>query len=245
MFISGWKTMRESILKVEGIRAKYGDFVAVEQATLDVPQGMIVSIIGANGAGKSTLMDTIAGTHRPDSGKVYFMGEDITGMPAEKVVAGGLTLVPQGSRCFIRMTVEDNLIMGSFPKTARARQKDTLERVYELFPVLREKRNELSGSLSGGQRQMVAIGRALMSNPALVLFDEISLGLAPTIIKDIYARIKEINGEGMSVVLVEQDTKRAAKTGEICHVMLKGRVVLSGRSGELGEQEIKKAYFGL
>lgn len=237
--------MSEPILKVDGIRAKYGDFVAVEEASFDVPSGMIVSVIGSNGAGKSTLMDTIAGTHKPDAGKVFFKGEDITGMPAEKVVARGLSLVPQGSRCFIRMSVEDNLIMGSFPKAVRSRQKESLERVYELFPVLKEKRNEMSGSLSGGQRQMVAIGRALMTNPELVLFDEISLGLAPTIIKDIYARIKQISGEGMTVVLVEQDTKRAIKTSEICHVMLKGKVVLSGRSGELGEQEIKQAYFGL
>lgn len=207
--------------------------------------GNCYGVIGANGAGKSTLMDTIAGVHKPTAGTITFKGEDITGMPAEKVVLRGLSLVPQGSRCFIRMTVEDNLVMGSYPKAARAKVKDSLERVYELFPVLKEKRNDLSGSLSGGQRQMVAIGRALMTNPELVLFDEISLGLAPTIIKDIYARIKQISGEGMTVVLVEQDTKRAIKTGEISHVMLKGKVVLSGRSAELGEEEIKKAYFGL
>lgn len=237
--------MSEAILKVEGVQAKYGDFIAVESATMDVPPGKIVSVIGANGAGKSTLMDTIAGVHKPSAGKIIFKGEDITGLPAEKIVLRGLSLVPQGSRCFIRMTVEDNLIMGGFPKSARPLVKESLERVYELFPVLKEKRNDLSGSLSGGQRQMVAIGRALMTNPDCVLFDEISLGLAPTIIKDIYARIKQISAEGMTVVLVEQDTHRAIKTGEISHVMLKGRVVLSGVSKELGEDEIKKAYFGL
>ena len=234
-----------AILKVEHVQAKYGDFIAVEDATLDVPQGKIVSLIGANGAGKSTLMDTIAGVHKPAGGKVFFKGEDITGLPAEKIVTRGLSLVPQGSRCFIRMTVEDNLIMGCFPKAARPKMKDSLERVYTLFPVLKEKRNDASGSLSGGQRQMVAIGRALMTNPECILFDEVSLGLAPTIIKDIYARIKEISAGGMTVLLVEQDTHRAIKTGEICHVMLKGRVVLSGRSKELGDDEIKKAYFGL
>jgi len=237
--------MSEPILRVENIRAKYGDFVAVEDASLDVPQGKIVSVIGSNGAGKSTLMDTIAGSHKPDSGKVFFKGEDITGLSAEKIVIRGLSLVPQGSRCFVRMTIEDNLIMGSYPKSARKMKQESLARVYELFPVLKEKRNELSGSLSGGQRQMVAIGRALMTNPELVLFDEISLGLAPTIIKDIYARIKQISGDGMTVVLVEQDTKRAIRTSEISHVMLKGKVVLSGRSSELGEDQIKKAYFGL
>ncbi len=238
--------MSEPMLKVEGVQAKYGDFIAVHSASLDVPQGKIVSVIGANGAGKSTLMDTIAGIHKASAGKVYFKGEDITNLPAEKIVTRGLSLVPQGSRCFIRMTVEDNLIMGSFPKNARAGVKDTLDMVYTLFPVLKEKRNDLSGSLSGGQRQMVAVGRALMTKPELILFDEISLGLAPTIIKDIYATIKKINRDtGLTIVLVEQDTKRAIKTGEISHVMLKGNVVLSGNSAELGEEEIKKAYFGI
>jgi branched-chain amino acid transport system ATP-binding protein len=237
--------MSEPILKVENIQAKYGEFIAVHDASLEVPKGKIVSIIGANGAGKSTLMDCIAGVHKPTAGKVYFKGEDITGLPTYEIVARGLALVPQGSRCFVRMTVEDNLIMGSFPKNARKSVKASLERVYELFPVLKEKRNDLSGSLSGGQRQMVAIGRALMTMPELILFDEISLGLAPTIIKDIYARIKQINREGMSVVLVEQDVKRSIKTSEISYVMLKGRMVLSGPSKELTEEEIKNAYFGI
>ena len=238
--------MSEPLLKVEGIQARYGDFIAVHSATLDVPEGKIVSLIGSNGAGKSTLMDTVAGLHKPSAGKVFFKGEDITGLPAEKIVTRGLSLVPQGSRCFIRMSVEDNLIMGSFPKGVRAKAKDSLERVYHLFPVLKEKRNDASGSLSGGQRQMVAVGRALMTNPELILFDEISLGLAPTVIKDIYATIKQINREtGMTILLVEQDTHRAIKTGEFCHVMLKGNVVLSGRSKELGDDEIKKAYFGI
>ena len=163
--------MSEPILKVEGVQAKYGDFIAVESATMDVPQGKIVSVIGANGAGKSTLMDTIAGVHKPAAGKITFKGEDITGLPAEKIVLRGLSLVPQGSRCFIRMTVEDNLIMGSYPTSARPKMKESLERVYALFPVLKEKRADLSGSLSGGQRQMVAIGRALMTNPECILFD--------------------------------------------------------------------------
>ena len=237
--------MSDPILKVEGVQSKYGDFIAVESATMDVPEGQIVSLIGSNGAGKSTLMDTIAGLHKPSSGKIIFKGEDITGMPAEKIVLRGLSLVPQGSRCFIRMTVEDNLMMGSFPKSARKSAKDTLEYVYDLFPVLKEKRNDLSGSLSGGQRQMVAVGRALMTKPEVILFDEISLGLAPTIIKDIYARIKDISKSGTTVVLVEQDTHRAIKTADLVHVMLKGNVVLSGLPKQLGEDEIKKAYFGV
>lgn len=237
--------MNENILTVENVAAKYGDFIAVQDASLYVPTGKIVSIIGSNGAGKSTLMDCIAGVHKPSAGKVFYKGEDITGLAAYEIVGRGLTLVPQGSRCFVRMSVEENLVMGSFPKCARRAAKDSLERVYELFPVLKAKRHELSGCLSGGQRQMVAIGRALMTQPDLILFDEISLGLAPTIIKDIYARIKQINGEGMSVVLVEQDVKRSIKTSEFSNIMLKGRVVLSGVSRELTEEEIKNAYFGI
>lgn len=237
--------MSDPILKVENVQAKYGDFIAVHGASFDVPAGKIVSVIGANGAGKSTLMDCIAGVHKSFSGKVTFQGEDITGLPACDIVNKGLSLVPQGSRCFVRMNVEDNLLMGSYPRRARKDARDSLERVYELFPVLREKRRTISGCLSGGQRQMVAIGRALMSKPVLVLFDEISLGLAPTIIKDIYARIRQINDDGTTVVLVEQDVKRSIKTSEFSHVMLKGRVVLSGLSRELGEENIKDAYFGL
>ena len=237
--------MSEPILKVENIQAKYGDFLAVADASMAVQEKEVASLIGANGAGKSTLMDCVAGVHTPSGGKVTFMGEDITGVPANELVGRGLCLVPQGSRCFVRMTVEDNLKMGSFPKPARPYMKESLERVYDLFPVLKEKRNDLSGSLSGGQRQMVAIGRALMTRPKLILFDEISLALAPTIIKDIYARIKQINQEGMSVVLVEQDVHRSRKASASCFVMLKGRIVLSGPSAQLTEEEIKNAYFGI
>ena len=238
--------MSDSILKIEGVQAKYGDFIAVHSASFEVPKGKIISLIGSNGAGKSTLMDTVAGLHKPSAGKIYFKDTDITGLTADKIVSMGLSLVPQGSHCFVRMTVEDNLIMGSYPKKVRAKAKDSLEMVYNLFPVLKEKRNDLSGSLSGGQRQMVAVGRALMTVPELILFDEISLGLAPTVIKDIYATIKKINQEtGTTVLLVEQDTQRAMKTSEICHVMLKGKVVLSGNPRELGPEDIKKAYFGI
>ena len=237
--------MSEPILKVEHIQARYGDFLAVSDASMEVQEKEVASLIGANGAGKSTLMDCVAGVHKPTAGKVTFMGEDITGLPANEIVTRGLCLVPQGSRCFVRMSVEDNLKMGSFPKSARPYMKTTLEWVYELFPVLKEKRNDASGSLSGGQRQMVAIGRALMTRPKLILFDEISLGLAPTIIKDIYARIRQINQDGMSVVLVEQDVHRSRKASATCFVMLKGKIALSGPSAKLTEEEIKNAYFGI
>lgn len=235
----------ESILQVSELSASYGQFRAVQNVSFEIPKQQIVSIIGSNGAGKSTLMDCVAGVHRSTVGTVRFKGEDITGMPPHQIVNRGLSLVPQGSRCFVRMSVEENLVMGSYPKRARAKSKELLERVYTLFPVLKEKRRFAAGSMSGGQRQMVAIGRALMSDPEMILFDEISLGLAPTIIKDIYASIREINRAGVSIVLVEQDVKRSLKTSSICHVMLKGAIVLGGSSKDLSEEEIKKAYFGI
>ena len=235
----------EPLLAVKNVRAKYGEFIAVADASFDVPEKSIVSVIGSNGAGKSTLMDCIAGVHKPVSGHILFKGEDITGMSPDRIIARGLALVPQGSRCFTRMTVEDNLIMGSFPKRARAGRKEYLKKVYDLFPMLYEKRNDISGILSGGQRQMIAIGRALMSAPELVLFDEISLGLAPMIIKDIYARIRQIHREGVSVVLVEQDVVRSKKTSSYSYIMLKGEVALSGRSEDLDDESVKNAYFGV
>jgi len=234
-----------AILKVENVCAKYGEFIAVADATFEVPEKSIVSIIGSNGAGKSTLMDCIAGIHKPASGRIVYKGEDITGMKPPGIVARGLALVPQGSRCFVRMSVEDNLTMGAFPKHARKGLKEQLKKVYELFPMLYEKRNDLSGSLSGGQRQMVAIGRALMSAPELILFDEISLGLAPTVIKDIYSRIRQINKDGVSVVLVEQDVARSKKTSTYSYIMLKGEMALSGLSKELDDESVKRAYFGV
>jgi branched-chain amino acid transport system ATP-binding protein len=234
-----------AMLSVEDLEVHYGDFVAVSGASLDVSQGTVVSVVGTNGAGKSTFFDCVVGVIKPFKGKVHFKGEDITGLPAHKVVEKGLTLVPQGSRCFLRMTVEENLIMGSYTKKARSNRVVALKKVYDLFPVLYEKRNLASGSLSGGQRQMVAIGRALMNSPEMILFDEISLGLAPIVIKDIYTRIKEINRDGVTTVLIEQDVKRSLKASSHCNVMLKGRIVLSGASASLTENAIKAAYFGV
>jgi len=235
----------EPVLKVENICAKYGEFVAVADATFEVYPQSIVSVIGSNGAGKSTLMDCIVGINKPVSGRITYKGEDITGMTPNRIISKGLALVPQGSRCFTRMTVEHNLIMGAFPKHARTGRQERLKKVYDLFPMLYEKRDNLSGSLSGGQRQMVAIGRALMSSPELILFDEISLGLAPTIIKDIYERIRQINKDGVSVVLVEQDVARSKKSSEYSYIMLRGEMVLSGRSCELDDESVRNACFGV
>lgn len=238
--------MSEPILQVQELNAGYGDFSAVEQASFSVDHGQIITLIGLNGAGKTTLVKTIAGLHKPTSGKVLFMGEDITRLSAEKIVSRGLSMVPQGSRCFNRMSVHDNLLMGSFPKSARKHAKETLRHVYELFPVLEEMKKRPAGTLSGGERQMVAIGRALMARPKCLIFDEISLGLSPAIIKDIYKRIIQINeNDKTSVILIEQDTQRALRTADSFYVMLKGKMVLSGKSNEVDTEMLKKAYFGI
>lgn len=234
------------ILKTENIQVKYGDFVAVDDATFCVNEGEIVSIMGINGSGKTSLMNAVAGVSKVTSGKVYLDGEDVTGFSADKLVSLGLSLVPQGGHCFNRMTVMDNLLVGSYTKGARKNRKDSLEKVFNLFPVLKEKSKLAAGSLSGGQRQMVAIGRALMSNPRIIMFDELSLGLAPVVVKDIYSTIRKINEEEkVSVVLIEQDTKRALSMTNYSYIMIKGQIKLEGKSRELTDEEIRKAYFGL
>jgi len=237
--------MSEEILRVEGVDVFYNDFQAVQQASFFANKGEIVSLIGTNGAGKTTLMRAICGVLPAKNGKVFFEDKEITGLPPHKIVDLGVSLVPEGRHLFGRMSVKDNLIMGSYTARARKGAKAGLEKVYELFPILKEKAEQAAGSLSGGQQQMVAIGRALMSDPKLICFDEIALGLAPTIIKDIYARVRELNGKGLSIILVEQDVRRSLRESKRAYVMLKGKVVLEGVSRELTEDEVSKAYFGM
>jgi len=237
--------MSEEILRVEGVDVFYNDFQAVQQASFYANKGEIVSLIGTNGAGKTTLMRAICGVLPAKNGKVFFEGKEVTGLPPHKIVDLGVSLVPEGRHLFGRMSVKDNLIMGSYTSRARKGAKAGLEKVYELFPILKEKSEQAAGSLSGGQQQMVAIGRALMSDPKLICFDEIALGLAPTIIKDIYARVRELNGLGLTIILVEQDVRRSLRESKRAYVMLKGKVVLEGVSKELTEEEVGKAYFGM
>ncbi|MDR0876153.1 MAG: ABC transporter ATP-binding protein, partial [Clostridiales Family XIII bacterium] len=227
--------MSDKILKVENVDVFYGDFQAVSDATFDVKQGSVASLIGTNGAGKTTLMRAIGGVLPIRNGKIFFEDEDITGIPTHKIVDMGISQVPEGRHLFGRMSVKDNLIMGSYTPRARKNMKNGLEKVYELFPILKEKAEQQAGALSGGQQQMVAIGRALMSEPKLICFDEIALGLAPTVIKDIYSRVKQLNGEGLTIILVEQDVKRSLKQCHHAYVMLKGKVVMEGDSCNLTE----------
>ena len=238
--------MPEHLLEIKNLNVRYGDFIALSDVSINVGKGEIVSVLGTNGAGKTTLMMTVAGLIPSASGKVVFNGEDVTGAQPDKMVRKGLCLVPQGGRCFSRMSVQDNLLVGGYDRDARHYTKESLERVYTLFPDLHEKRNVPAGSLSGGQRQMVAIGRALMSRPKILLFDELSLGLAPVVIKSIYQVIRRIcSDEGTSIVLVEQDTRRAMRMTDRTYIMLKGRVVLEGSPDELSEETVKRAYLGI
>lgn len=237
--------MAESLLRVQNIDVFYHDFHALWGVSIDVEEAKVVSIIGANGAGKSTLLNTIAGVYLPTNGIIEFRGKRINGLTPYQAVAEGISLVPEGRRVFPRLTVLENLEMGSYLPKARKKKDEVLKKVYELFPILSERKNQLASTLSGGEQQMLAIGRALMSEPKLILFDEISLGLAPLVIKHIYQRVKQINLEGITVLLVEQDIQRSLKAANKVYIMQSGKIRLSGQPEELSPEEIRKAYFGI
>jgi branched-chain amino acid transport system ATP-binding protein len=232
-------------LKVSELDVHYKDFQALWNVSLEVKEGEIVSVIGANGAGKSTLLNTVSGLLTPTRGTVEFFGDRIDGEPPHKTVPRGITLVPEGRRIFPRLTVYENLIMGSYTPRKRDKRDEGMNRLYELFPVLKARRNQMGNTLSGGEQQMLALGRALMSAPRLILCDEISLGLAPVVIKSIYKRLEHINQNGITIVLVEQDVKRSLKAANRAYIMLEGKTVLEGDPSSLSEEEVKKAYFGI
>lgn len=233
------------MLKLDRIRVCYGDFPAVSSVSLEVRQGEVAALLGTNGSGKSTLLKAMAGLMPPASGKMIFQGEDVTGLPAEKLIQRGLCLVPAGGRCFPRLSVQDNLIVGSYPRAARRFVRDSLDMVYALFPALAEKKKEPAGTLSGGQRQMVAIGRALMSRPRCILFDEISLGLSPMAVSDVYACLDRLHREqGLTMLIVEQDADRVLSRADRCHVMTHGSLILSGPAAEMSRDTLRQAYFG-
>jgi branched-chain amino acid transport system ATP-binding protein len=234
--------MPNPLLEVHAIDVYYGDFQALFGVSLKVDAGAVVAVIGANGAGKSTLLKSIAGMMPPRRGDIRFDGKAIGGAPAFDVVARGIALVPEGRRLFPSLTVEENLLIGG---QSRRPGPWTLDRVYQLFPVLAERRHLPSPSLSGGQQQMAAIARALMSNPRLLLCDEISLGLAPIVVRDIYARLPAIAGEGLSLIVVEQDIAQALKAARQVYCLQEGRIALQGKAAELTRESISAAYFGV
>jgi branched-chain amino acid transport system ATP-binding protein len=230
------------LLQIQALDAFYGDFQALFGMSLTVRSGQVVAVIGANGAGKSTLLQAIAGLLISRREAVVFDGEPIGSVPAHLRVARGIALVPEGRRLFPSLTVEENLLIGA----QLGRQGPwTLARIYDLFPVLAERRHLRSTSLSGGQQQMAAIGRALMSNPKLLLCDEISLGLAPIVVRDIYSRLPAIAREGLSLVIVEQDIVQALHAADHVYCLQEGRVALAGAAGTLTREAISAAYFGV
>ena len=237
--------MASTCLEINHLDVHYGDLQALWDVSLKIEKGRIISIIGANGAGKSTLLQTIAGAHTPSRGEIVHLGEKINGFKPYRTLPRGIALVPEGRHIFPRLTVEENLLVGAYLPKARKRSRQVMERVYSLFPVLRQRAGQMGTNLSGGEQQMLAIGRALMSEPEVILFDEISLGLAPKIIKNIYATLLEINKTGVTMVLVEQDVQRSLKTAEYAYVMQEGRIVLEGRPAELTDEAVRKAYFGV
>ena len=230
------------LLALEGLEVAYGGIQAVRGIDLVVGKGELVCLIGANGAGKTTTLKGITGLQPVSGGTVRYEGEDVTGAPAFQLVRRGLAMVPEGRRLFPSLSVEENLLIGAHGRKVAGPW--TLEAVYGLFPILRERRRNPGTALSGGQQQMVAIGRALMSNPRVILCDELSLGLAPVVIRDIYAALPRIRDGGASVIIVEQDIGQALKVADRVYCMMEGRVTLSGRPADLSRAAIHNAYFG-
>jgi len=234
------------MLEVNKINVFYGDLQALWGVSLKVEKGELISIVGSNGAGKTTTLKTISGILRPASGEIKFMGERIDRLPPHKIVEMGIAHVPEGRGIFPFMSVKENLEIGAYTREARRRLKENLEKIYELFPVLRERENQLAGTLSGGEQQMLAIGRGLMLNPKLLLLDEPSLGLAPSIVQKIFKIIEEIRESGTTVMLVEQNVSRALEISDRAYVLENGRIVLEGKSKDLLHNDhVRRAYLAL
>ncbi|MFR9055395.1 MAG: ABC transporter ATP-binding protein [Acidaminococcus intestini] len=233
------------MLEVRDLEVYYGAIHAVKGISLRVEDGQIVTLIGSNGAGKSTTLHTISGLIKPRSGNILFDGTDITGTPAHKIVASGLVQVPEGRHVFANMSVMENLDMGAYLRKDKDGIEKDKKKVFELFPRLFERKNQLSGTLSGGEQQMLAMGRALMERPRVLLLDEPSMGLAPLLVKEIFSIIKTINEEGTTVLLVEQNANMALSIADYAYVLETGRITLSGPAADLSASEaVRKAYLG-
>ena len=237
--------MAQTLLKVDNINVFYGNIHAVKDVSFEVNEGEIVTLIGANGAGKSTTLRTISGLLKPKTGSITFLGQNIEGVRAHEIVKKGISQVPEGRRVFAEMTVMENLDLGAFVRKDKAGIQQDLKHVFELFPRLEERKNQSAGTLSGGEQQMLAMGRALMSRPKLLLLDEPSMGLAPLLIKEIFNIIVDINKSGTTVLLVEQNANMALSIANRAYVLETGRITLSGSAKELAASEdVRKAYLG-
>ncbi|VIX61811.1 branched-chain amino acid transport protein [Streptococcus pneumoniae] len=234
-----------SMLKVENLSVHYGMIQAVRDVSFEVNEGEVVSLIGANGAGKTTILRTLSGLVRPSSGKIEFLGQEIQKMLAQKIVASGLSQVPEGRHVFPGLTVMENLEMGAFLKKNREENQANLKKVFSRFPRLEERKNQDAATLSGGEQQMLAMGRALMSTPKLLLLDEPSMGLAPIFIQEIFDIIQDIQKQGTTVLLIEQNANKALAISDRGYVLETGKIVLSGTGKELASsEEVRKAYLG-
>lgn len=233
------------MLKIENLHVSYGGIRALRGISLEVPDGKIVTLIGANGAGKSTTLRTISGLVKADSGSIIYDGEELLGMPIYRILEKGIAQVPEGRRVFTNLTVRENLKIGAYLRNDKEQIEKDLEWVYELFPRLKERDWQLAGTLSGGEQQMLAVARALMSKPKLIMMDEPSLGLAPLVVKGIFDIIREINAQGVTVLLIEQNANMALKIADYAYVLETGRIGLTGTGRELlVNEEVRKAYLG-
>jgi branched-chain amino acid transport system ATP-binding protein len=236
----------EVLLKVRSIDVFRGTFQALWNVSLDVNKGEMLALIGANTSGKSTLLDAISGLLHPSTGSIEFDGKDITKLDPYQIVELGITQIPEGRGIFPEMSTLDNLIIGSYSRQARAKKSHNLKKVYEHFPILERRKRQTAKTLSGGEQQMLAIGRGLMADPKLMLLDEMSLGLAPIIVNELFRALKEIRQTGLTILFVEQNVRRSIQEADRAYILETGRVTLSGTSAELREEEqIKKAYFGI
>lgn len=233
------------MLRITDLHTHYGHVHALRGVSLQVMEGQIVALIGNNGAGKSTLLKTVSGLVRPSAGTVEFLGQRIDGLPSDRIVKLGIAQAPEGRRVFPRSTVLENLEMGAYTRQDRQRIQRDVEAMMERFPILRERREQLAGTLSGGEQQMLTIARALMARPKLLMLDEPSLGLMPTLVKEIFRIIEEIHAEGTTVLLVEQNARKALAVADYAYVLETGRIVLEGPAKELRESDqVRKAYLG-
>ncbi len=233
------------MLKVDDLHVAYGGIEALKGISLEVPEGKIVTLIGANGAGKSTLLRTIMGLEKPTKGKITYNDKEITGLNSQKIVISGITLVPEGRRVFPNLTVLENLKIGAYLRNDTEEIEKDIKWIYEMFPRLEERSWQMAGTLSGGEQQMLALGRALMCRPKVIMMDEPSLGLAPLVIKDIFYIIQDINRRGVTILLIEQNANMALKVADLAYVLETGKITMTGSGKELLENpEVKAAYLG-